>query len=60
MGKTLGQLTYDGKPIQPWESLTTARGKLAGAKCREASLAITKLDEAEMWFARIPLEAPRG
>ena len=90
-----GGLTYDGKPIPPWASLTDATGEAVrrgwevaahavlasydaqldarpdrlidrarsstethGGKSRETSLALTKLDEAAMWFARAPMQAP--
>lgn len=88
-----GGLTYDGKPIPSWDTLTDevglsvraaweaaavaatsadieraslescinlAQRKLGGPRSREAGLVRTKLDEAEMWACRIPLQSLPG
>lgn len=98
-----GGLTYDGKPIPPWDDLVKPTGEPPGTvppagsavqsawevaadaavqatvdrweaftplgvalnkaqhrhgKSREQALAVTKLQEAEMWLARIPVQSP--
>ena len=45
------------------EQVKVLRTRLAHSplpKSREASLAVTKLDEAEMWLERAPEAAPAG
>lgn len=44
--------------VLPEQLIDMARKKLTPAKGREAALTITKLDEAEMWCARIPWQSP--